>query len=219
MVKTRSSRRMRNCKSRTKRVGGGMFGDGSCFDCSIIKRKFKKYYYNKAHKLCPYVNSLSGAKINALYRELNDKDEQQTERRVLINCIAQNYMHDVASIPADIESTIRSAIDAEIQLARQKEAYRQNALIADQKAAEVAQIRKKYYELHPELKQQSVILSTGSEDSTPVDDDDDDVLPKFIIPREQMGGKSRRRHRRGRTLHKRRKSSKVRKTRRTHSRS
>ena len=36
MAKARSSRRMRNCKSRNKRVGGGMFGDGSCINCSTF---------------------------------------------------------------------------------------------------------------------------------------------------------------------------------------
>ena len=57
---------------------------------------------------------------------------------------------------------------------------------------------------------------TLEDPSTP--DEREGVLPPRIRPTQQatgkqMGGKSRRRHRRGRTLHKRRKSSKVRKTR------
>ena len=58
--------------------------------------------------------------------------------------------------------------------------------------------------------------------STPDEEEEVDTLPRRIQPptKPQLAGKSRRRHRRVRTLHKRRKSSKVRKTRyrRTHSR-
>ncbi len=225
MGKTRSSRRMRNCKSRNRR-GGGLFGDGSCTNCSPIKREFKRYYYKEGHKLCPYVGRLSGAEINALYRELTDK-KGQAERRVLINCIFVNHIKGFV-IPTDIESTISSAVNELID----RRSQRLNSLSQN-----------------PHLNQSTVIPSTGSkypsrqddvegvilEDPSTSDDDDDDVdevddndrvglLPKQIphtptTPTTiSSGGKSRRRHRRGRTLHKRRKSSKVRKTRRTHSR-
>ena len=214
MGKTRSSRRMRNCKSRNKRVGGGLFGDGSCTNCSPIKREFKRYYYKEGHFLCDYVNSLSAAKINALYGNLND-----TERQVFINCIFENYINGVA-IPTDIESTISSAVNELIDR-RSKRLHRLSP--------------------NPQFNQSPVILSTGSstgseDPSTPDDDDDDDdddghdnvdddregLLPKRITrpaSGTSSGGKSRRRHRRGRTLHKRRKSSKVRKIRRTRSHS
>ena len=217
MAKARSSRRMRNCKSRNKRVGGGMFGDGSCINCSTIKRKFKKYYYKESHLLCPYVNTLSSDEINALYRELNDKE--QTERKVFISCIARNYMHDNASIPADIESGIRIAIKEQIEYARPIEAARQKAIIDHQNDTELHEIRTKYYKQNPHLNQSPVILSTGSDDPfTPApekDEDEDNPLPPRIKHPHptSSGGKSRRRHRRGRTLHKRRKSRKVRKTR------
>ena len=80
----------------------------------------------------------------------------------------------------------------------------------------------------------SLFSSKPTNGYTQLDDDDEEkpklptpveeegVLPPRIRPptKPQLAGKSRRRHRRVRTLHKRRKSSKVRKTRyrRTHSR-
>jgi hypothetical protein len=206
---------MRNCKSRTKRVGGGLLGDGSCLNCSPEKKKFKrlKYDMGTVQDMEKFLRNLSVEQINLLYNELNDRDDKPE----FIRRLAEIYKTE-EGIPKGFDEQIKARIivvmkdEAEAQVSTPPpQSFDDNAFNSE--AAAPAQPSA------PTLDSEHVEVtdpSTGKPgmQRVPIKG------PGGGFKNPRIGGKSRRRHRRGRTLHKRRKSSKVRKMRysRTHSR-
>jgi hypothetical protein len=224
MGKTRSSGRMRKYKSRNRR--GGLFG--LCLNCSPEKKMFKKLKTN-IPQLCGHVNGLMLDKQNSLYDELHKPEEKYN----FIHCLVQSHVNTdkySESIKDDIKKYENRQQLIQENIRQEKER------ILDEQTK-----HREYLKSMPRKAEDPVVRTTGStrglggfhkpiKDTILPDDvadyqyttQDMNFRTRYIPYSEgadSEGGKSRRRHRRGRTLHKRRKSSKVRKTRRTHSRS
>ena len=227
MGKARSSRRMRNCKSRTKR------GGGFCLNCSDEKKLFKKLKTN-IPQLCGHVNGLTLDKQNSLYHELHKPEE----KRWFIHCLVQSQVNTDGHSENIKEDITKYNKENEEQNRKKREEI-ENIRIEAEKYNKHLQSMPKRVEGHVlratgsttgpggffKPKQQTSYLDNNPHLSLygkPVTNNTSDGAAPVIDPGvlTEGGGKSRRRHRRVRTLHKRRKSSKVRKTRyrRTHSR-
>ena len=221
MGKTRSSRRMRNCKSRTKR--GGLFG---CINCSETKKDlkvlqdrlarenkvrgtddyFNEIYHFYEHFLLTYLPEMRKivgtldreVEIRDLYIELNSEDRKEMLNAILT--FLKNTDTDeknIRIVKFEDKEFILVALnylkDATKPIFSEKnkqesfQEFRTKLTLLLEQAKTDADV-KKFYEEREATQRQSIAAST-------------------------TGGKSRRRHRRGSTLHKRIKSSKVRKMR------
>jgi len=193
-------------------------GDGSCLNCSDEKKEFKRLKYERVgypNEMRDFLEHLSVEKKYLLYNELNDSEDKP----MFIGRLADIYKTE-EGIPIEIDGPIKARIitvmkdEAEAQpLAKQPQAFsaafKQQAPPAPAQPSAPTTGREYVKALDP---------STGIIGMSRGPKEPGGGFKKFGVPTSPSGGKSRRRHRRGRTLHKRRKSSKVRKTRRTHTR-
>ena len=228
MGKTRSSRRMRNCKSRNKRVGGGFR-----FFISPEKLEFKRLQELKGavnkDELRKHIVDLvnkSPNEIPLLYDDLNLHDKDKLRR-----CIIDGLKNDeidavnIRDLSTDFSDTKKGIISTAVQEKKEEQKTNQGVTsdlapfgIGHQEEPSTRITHKSDTVLGPRI---SNVGPGGFFNSRAHKSYESDVegymLEDPSTP--SSGGKSRRRHRRGRTLHKRRKSSKVRKMRCTRTRS
>jgi hypothetical protein len=231
MAKARSRRTLRNRKSRNRR--GGVFR----FFISDDKKAFKEARdnANDFDKIALYryifnsLNSENGIeKIQKLFGDLSTTARDVSpwfgisDRQILVNCIAEmiiknfitddkvkdiSFYSDINKAKKEIESkaqnlklNIESMEKLTSESVKPTIGFKNPTEQLKQLKEKIDKEQKAEETLRQELKPtQRVNQNSEIHDKTPLLISD--------------GGKSRRRHRRGRTLHKRRKSRKVRKTR------
>jgi len=197
MGKARSRRTMMNRKSRNKR--GGLFG--LCLNCSPEKKLFKEKKKIGGREGCKYIVELVNEtpdKAPFLFQELNEFDKDFMRECIvdgLVNdAISENQIRDLSSIYTNSTAGIL------LEVSQRREDAILNTSVQHLPVQETPKSM-------PVYNKRDRVMRV-------------DALPKsgFFIPNKQTskqtssGGKSRRRHRHRRTLHKLRKSRKVRKT-------
>lgn len=214
MGKARSSRRMRNCKSRTKRGGGFRFF------ISPEKLKFKQAKEagnkNDLHNYIVEIVNKTPDEIPLLYDDLNQYDKDILRRCIIDGVKTEEILKDnIRDLSTDLSNTKNEIIETAAQ-EKNEEQQRQNQEVPSTGLA--AEYTAPQRPLDSPTTHATRLRPLIGDNDQHIHDTPPLKPGGFITPK--SGGKSSRRHRRVRTLHKRRKSSKVRKTRyrRTHSR-
>lgn len=219
MAKARSRRTMRNRKSRNRR--GGLFG--LCLNCSPEKKMFKELNEpGNVEKLCEYIVSLvnnSPDKIPSLYNELNDHDKDALHSCIVKGLMKQQITNDKLR-DLSLSYTNKTMLDEAQQRLAELAPQAPQALPFGFGSPQQA-LPRESLQSDTVLGPQRQMVAPGGffkpKSAKPlptnVEAFQNQVANNLGASSAQGGGKSRRRHRRGRTLHKRRKSRKVRKTR------
>jgi len=217
MAKARSRRTLRNRKSRNRR--GGVFR----FFISDDKKAFKE-----APDKCNYIVELvnnSPDKLPNLYQELNEHDKN-TLHACIVNGLVNNSIQEQNIrdlLPTGNETKKMIVSEAMQQRKKQQEERAQQ----EKRAQQQERAPQEHQEGRAPQASDNVFIHNippGGPGGfykpkpikplpTNVEAFQEQFNAKLDAPSPQNAGKSRRRHRRGRTLHKIRKSRKVRKTR------
>ena len=216
MAKARSKRTMRNRKSRNRR--GGMFG---CLNCSPEKKAFKEARDTNEASVCQHISSIIKGdnginNIQMLFNQLSDTVKtgdiwysSKNDKEILTHCIAKMDIYD------SIFKGLPNNSDLKGKLKIQKE-----TLDEQLRQQELREIRLREQEEQQQQQRQERVVQDHDNHNGPKKKIENigfryprPISNTALNPNSQNAGKSRRRHRRGRTLHKRRKSRKVRKTR------
>jgi len=242
MGKTRSSRRMRNCKSRNKR--GGKW---SLFQSDLLTSFKSAVRHGVTSSSYQAFDESPTVELDDDMKEKIDEDLSNYDNfrnQILKNFVIKNDNDDGLN-RCDSKNVEKLKSQINVESPKRKAYY----LYALDKICEAhaKQEKKEEQKTNQGVTSHLAPFGIGREEEpsglTPHESDTvfgpknpnfspggffvSKVPKKYVgggeeyvleAPSTYSGGKSRRRHRRGRTLHKRRKSSKVRKTRRTHSR-
>ena len=193
MGKARSRRTMMNRKSRNKI--GGLFG--RCWNCSPEKKKFKELLKEDREKARGYIVefvNMTPEKAPSLYQELNDHGKDTMRRYIVDGVSNDEILKDNIRDLSIISDNSRVRILEEATHA--KNVKLQEAVQKPEPSAPSAPL-----ELHQRDPKPSDRVTRPENDTR-----------RIGFRLSSSGGKSRRRHRHRRTLHKLRKSRKVRKT-------
>ncbi len=184
---------------------------GLCLNCSPEKKAFKAAKKNGKQEVCEYISSIikgenSINNIQTLFDELSNELvttipwNGMSDKDILSDCIAKMDTDD------SIFKGLPNNSDLKGKLKIQKQTL-------DERLREQELREKRLREQEEQQQQQRQQRAPQASDNRSVPQRNNDKIGFHTAIQQQDAGKSRRRHRRGRTLHKRRKSRKVRKTR------